>query len=217
MDVNTDHRLVRLAQSGERGAFSTLVTKYRRRILKITLRYTRNDEDAEDAVQETFIKAYRALNHFRGDAAFSSWLYRIAVNSAKTVLALRARNSRVMFSQDEEGPTTMLNELETPEDLAITEEICVEVNAAIEGLPDEQRTAIVMCEFQGLSYSQVAAAMSCPIGTVRSRVSRARDAIDQRLHRVFDHGLGRAQPRTPVRPRGTRESRPLAESLAELV
>lgn len=195
-----DHSLVQRAQSGEAGAFSTLVRKYRRRILKISLRYTRNDADAEDAVQETFMKAYRGLNHFRGDAAFSSWLYRIAVNSAKTVIALRARNSRMVSSgaEEMEHADATFTELDTPEKLALTEEICGVVNSAIADLSDDQRMAIVLREFQGLSYSEVATAMSCPIGTVRSRVSRARDALDERLRRVFDDGLGRPRPRGAV-------------------
>jgi RNA polymerase sigma-70 factor (ECF subfamily) len=174
MDVDCfDHSLVQRAQVGECGAFNVLVRKYRHRIMKITLRYTRNNADAEDAVQETFIKAFRALHRFRGEAAFSSWLYRIAVNSAKTALALRARHSNVFVSNcdEKDDPALALSELATPEALALTEEICAAMNAAIDALSDEQRTVVVLREFHGLSYSQVAHEMSCPIGTVRSRVS----------------------------------------------
>jgi RNA polymerase sigma-70 factor (ECF subfamily) len=191
-----DRSLVRRAQTGERSAFNVLVSKYRRRIMNLSMRYTRNRADAEDAVQETFIKAYWGLQHFRGDAAFSSWLHRIAVNSAKTVLLLRARDASVFSSDirnnDEMNETSVtLKELDTPEELALTDEICDAVNAAIESLGEEQRNAIVLREFEGLSYSQVASTMSCPVGTVRSRVFRAREAIDNQLRHVFDDGLGR--------------------------
>jgi len=166
--------------------------------MKLSMRYTRNRADAEDAVQNTFVKAYWGLKHFRGDAAFYSWLHRIAVNCAKTVLSLRARDARVFRSatrnDDDVNKTSVaLTELDTPEDLALTDQIRDAVNAAIEALCEEQRTAIVLRELQGLSYSQVASAMSCPVGTVRSRVFRAREAIDSQLRPVFDGGLGRAR------------------------
>jgi RNA polymerase sigma-70 factor (ECF subfamily) len=198
-----DRSLVQRAQSGERGAFNVLVRKYRHRIMNLSMRYTRNLADAEDAVQETFIKAYWGLQHFRGDAAFSSWLHRIAVNSAKSVLLLRARDARMfrsdtaVFSSDA-GNNDEMNEasvtpkeLDTPEELALTDEIRDAVTAAIESLGEEQRNAIVLREIHGLSYSEVASTMSCPVGTVRSRVFRAREAIDNQLRHVFDDGLGR--------------------------
>src|ERR1700733_6705039 len=170
-----DRSLVQRAQSGERGAFNVLVRKYRHRIMNLSMRYTRNRADAEDAVQETFIKAYWGLQHFRGDAAFSSWLHRIAVNSAKSVLLLRARDASVFRSDtgnnDETYETSVTpKELDTPEELALTDEIRDAVTAAIESLGEEQRNAIVLREIHGLSYSQVASTMSCPVGTVRSRV-----------------------------------------------
>ncbi len=199
MDVKScDRMLVLRAQSGEHSAFNALVSKYRHRVMKLSMRYTRNRADAEDAVQNTFIKAYRGLENFRGDAAFYSWLHRIAVNSAKTVLALRSRNASVFVSNHRLGDDTndssvALKDLDTPEELALTDEICSAVNASIEVLCEEQRTAIVLREFQGLSYSQVASAMSCPVGTVRSRVFRAREAIDNHLRHVFDDGLGRGK------------------------
>jgi RNA polymerase sigma-70 factor (ECF subfamily) len=191
-----DRSLVRRAQSGERGAFNVLVSKYRHRIMKLSMRYTRNRADAEDAVQETFINAYGGLRHFRGDAAFSSWLHRIAVNSAKSVLSVRARDANVFRSDsrndDEINEAAVTpKEMDTPEDLVLTDEIRDAVNAAIESLGEEQRNAIVLREIQGLSYSQMASTMSCPVGTVRSRVFRAREAIDYRLRNVFDDGLGR--------------------------
>jgi RNA polymerase sigma-70 factor (ECF subfamily) len=163
----------------------------------LSMRYTRNRADAEDAVQNTFLKAYWGLQHFRGDAAFYSWLHRIAVNSAKTMVSLRARDARIFMSDtrheaDPNENSVARNELDTPEKLALTDEICNAVNAAIEGLCEEQRTAVVLREFQGFSYSQVASAMACPVGTVRSRVYRAREAIDHQVRHVFDDGLGRA-------------------------
>jgi RNA polymerase sigma-70 factor, ECF subfamily len=193
----SDLSLVLRAQSGEQGAFSALVRKYRHRVMLLSMRYTRNRADAEDAVQNTFLKAYWGLRHFRGDAAFYSWLHRIAVNSAKTMVSLRAREARIFMSDtrndgDPNETSVARNELDTPEKLALTDEICNAVNAAIEGLCEEQRTAVVLREFQGFSYSQVASAMACPVGTVRSRVYRAREAIDNQVRHVFDDGLGRA-------------------------
>jgi RNA polymerase sigma-70 factor (ECF subfamily) len=216
MDVKTcDQILVQRAQSGEHSAFNALVRKYRHRVMKLSLRYTRNYADAEDAVQDTFIKAHWAIQKFRGEAAFYSWLHRIAVNSAKTVLSLRARDARVFKSDsrddDEMRETSMLpKELDTPEELALTEEICGAVNGAIDSLGEEQRTAIVLRELQGLSYSEVASAMACPVGTVRSRVFRAREAIDSQLRHVFDEGLGRARHNMSSRSWPTREVGSLA-------
>jgi RNA polymerase sigma-70 factor, ECF subfamily len=216
MDVkSSDRMLVLRAQSGEHSAFNALVRKYRHRVMKLSMRYTRNHADAEDAVQNTFIKAYWGLQNFRGDAAFYSWLHRIAVNSAKTVLALRARNARVFMSNhwhagDTNDTSAALKDLDTPEELALTDEICSAVNASIEVLCDEQRTAIVLREFQGLSYSQVASAMSCPVGTVRSRVFRAREAIDNQLRHVFDDGLGRGKNNVSPRSRQIPEVAALA-------
>jgi RNA polymerase sigma-70 factor (ECF subfamily) len=169
------------------------------------MRYTRNRADAEDAVQNTFLKAYWGLRHFRGDAAFYSWLHRIAINSAKTIVSVRARDARIFMSDtrnddDTNETSAARNELDTPEKLALTDEICNAVNAAIDGLCEEQRTAVVLREFQGFSYSQVASAMACPVGTVRSRVYRAREAIDNQVRHVFDDGLGRAPRNRSPRP-----------------
>jgi RNA polymerase sigma-70 factor (ECF subfamily) len=208
----SDRVLVLRAQSGEHDAFNELVRKYRHRVMKLSLRYTRNRADAEDAVQNTFIKAYWGLRHFRGDAAFYSWLHRIAINSAKTLLSHRARDAG-MFKSDpwNDGETLensrVLKEMDTPEELALTDEVCGAVNEAIEALCEEQRTAIVLREFEGLSYLEVASAMSCPIGTVRSRVYRAREAIDIQLREVFDDGLGRAGHDVPAQSCPSREMR----------
>jgi RNA polymerase sigma-70 factor, ECF subfamily len=193
-----DRLLVNRARSGEHRAFDEIVRKYRHRLMAVSMRYTSNRADAEDAVQETFLKAHRALANFRGDSAFYSWLHRIAINCAKNVRSLRARDKSV-FASNVRGPSGShdaameLKEWDTPEGLALTDEICQAVNGAIESLCEEQRVAIVLRELQGLSYADVASSMSCPIGTVRSRVFRARGAIDRQLRQVFDDGLGRAE------------------------
>ena len=194
----SDRSLVLRAQSGEQSAFNALVRKYRQRVMKLSMRYTRNRADAEDAVQNTFLRAYGGLEHFRGDASFYSWLHRIAINCAKTVLSLRTRDASVFRSDtrnDDHGDEAWeaIKDLDTPEDLALTEEIRDAVNLALDRLCEEQRTAITLRELQGLSYSQVAAAMCCPVGTVRSRVFRAREAVDSQLRQVFDEGLGRTR------------------------
>jgi RNA polymerase sigma-70 factor, ECF subfamily len=184
-----DEKLVRRAQAGDCRAFNLLVSKYRARILQLTLRYARNEADAEDFVQETFLRAYRALPSFRGDAAFYSWLHRIAINSAKTGLSVRARDAHIVSMSDMCGEETA--DSDTPENLAVTGEIFAAITAALDELCEEQRHAIVLREIDGLSYRQVAGAMSCPVGTVRSRVFRAREAIHLRVRDSFDAGLGR--------------------------
>jgi RNA polymerase sigma-70 factor (ECF subfamily) len=192
-----DLSLVRRVQAGERGAYDLLVLKYQHKVVKLVMRYTRNPADAEDIAQEAFIKAYRALPQFRGDSAFYTWLYRIAINTAKNALVARNRNpvSLHIDVHDDEDGSDLLNRLrdpDTPEGLALTDEIRQTVNSAIDALPEDLRTAIVLRELEGLSYEEIAAAMECPIGTVRSRIFRAREAIDKRLGAVFDGGLGRA-------------------------
>jgi RNA polymerase sigma-70 factor, ECF subfamily len=199
----SDQSLVRCAQSGERRAFDRLVLKYRARIVELSMRYTRNRADAEDATQETFIKAYRGLRHFRCDSAFYTWLYRIASNCARNLLKVRRHDSfknAIDFSDYRHAVRhpTRLWDLATPEELALTADVRGMANAALEGLSEEQRTAITLRELDGLSYQQIAVAMSIPVGTVRSRVFRARDIIDHKLRRVHDGGLGR---HTPQRPR----------------
>jgi RNA polymerase sigma-70 factor, ECF subfamily len=191
----TDLSLVRCAQSGEIRAFNRLVLRYRPRVLELAMRYTRNIADAEDAAQETFIKAYRGLKHFRCESAFYTWLYRIASNCARNLLKVRARdllNGAVDFPDDNAGNrSSRLLELETPEELMLTDDIRVTVNAILEKLSQEHRIAITLREIDGLSYQEIAAAMSTPVGTVRSRVFRARNLIDRQLHSVYDGGLGR--------------------------
>lgn len=193
-----DLSLVRRAQAGERAAYDLLVLKYQHKVVKLVMRYTRNPADAEDVAQDSFIKAYRALPQFRGDSAFYTWLYRIAINTAKNALAARDRNpvSAQIELQDSDDAPDLVNRLkdpDTPEGLALTEEIRGTVNAAIGALPEDLRTAIVLRELEGLSYEEIAAAMDCPVGTVRSRIFRAREAIDRRLREVFEGGLGRVE------------------------
>jgi RNA polymerase sigma-70 factor, ECF subfamily len=194
----SDLSLVRRVQRGDKGAFDPLVRKYQHKVVKLVMRYVRNPAEAEDVAQEAFIKAYRALPQFRGDSAFYTWLYRIAINTAKNAVVSRDR-SPVDFDLDMQNPDESydmqgrLKDSETPEGLVLTDEIRKTVNAAIDALPEDLRTAIVLRELEGLSYEEIAAAMGCPVGTVRSRIFRAREAIDRRLREVFEGGLGRAE------------------------
>ncbi|MDA8349374.1 MAG: RNA polymerase sigma factor RpoE [Pseudomonadota bacterium] len=194
----SDLSLVRRVQRGDKGAFDALVLKYQHKLVKLVTRYVRNPAEAEDIAQEAFIKAYRALPQFRGDSAFYTWLYRIAINTAKNAVVSRDRSpvdydfdrDSIDESYDMQG---RLKDSETPEGLVLTDEIRQTVNAAIEQLPEDLRTAIVLRELEGLSYEQIAASMGCPVGTVRSRIFRAREAIDRRLREVFEGGLGRTE------------------------
>jgi RNA polymerase sigma-70 factor, ECF subfamily len=194
----SDLVLVKRVQRGDKTAFDLLVRKYQHKVVKLVLRYVRNPAEAEDIAQEAFIKAYRALPQFRGDSAFYTWMYRIAINTAKNSLASRDR-SPIAYDLDLTDPEeshsvqTRLQDPDTPEGMALTEEIRGIVNSAIEGLPEELKTAIVLRELDGLSYEEIAAAMECPVGTVRSRIFRAREAIDKRLREVFEGGLGRTE------------------------
>jgi RNA polymerase sigma-70 factor, ECF subfamily len=198
----SDLSLVRCAQSGESQAFDRLVLKYRARVVELAMRYTRNSADAEDATQETFLKAYRGLRHFRCESAFYTWLYRIASNCARNLLKARRRdllNKTVDFSDHNNAGRhpTHLRELATPEELALTADIRASVNSALDGLSEEHRTVIRLREIDGLSYQEIASVMSIPVGTVRSRVFRARDLIDHKLRRVHDGGLGRHAAQRP--------------------
>ena len=194
----SDLSLVRRVQRGDKGAFDALGLKYQHKLVKLVMRYVRNPAEAEDIAQEAFIKAYRALPQFRGDSAFYTWLYRIAINTAKNAVVSRDRSpveydldrSNTDESYDMQG---RMKDSETPEGLVLTDEIRSTVNAAIDALPEDLRTAIVLRELEGLSYEEIAAAMACPVGTVRSRIFRAREAIDRRLREVFEGGLGRAE------------------------
>lgn len=182
---SSDQLLVERVQKGDKTAFDLLVRKYQHKIVQLVTRYLRDPVEALDVSQEAFIKAYRALPSFRGDSAFYTWLYRIAINTAKNHLVAQSRRppSDDIDAQDAEqfAGDTGLKEYATPEHMVLRDEIEQTIAAAIEDLPEELRTAITLREFEGLSYEEIAAAMDCPIGTVRSRIFRAREAIETRL------------------------------------
>jgi len=186
----SDLELVRRAQRGERGAFDLLVLRYQHRVIKLVARLLRDPVEAEDVAQEAFVKAYRALGSFRGDSAFYTWLYRIAVNTARNALASRQRRPLEYEGELSESEHTALesrlSHLDTPEGTALSEEIRQTVNRAVQGLPEDLRTAIILREVEGLSYEEIAQAMDCPVGTVRSRIFRAREAIDRDLQPLLD-------------------------------
>ena len=186
----TDQQLVRRVQAGDKSAFNVLVLKYQHRVLKLVSRFVNDSAEAEDVAQEAFIKAYRALASFRGDSAFYTWLYRIAINTAKNALVSNRRRP-VDFNLDLQDPEqydrhARLKESDTPEGVLLTEEIRAVVEEAMEQLPEDLRTAIVLRELEGLSYEEIAEAMDCPVGTVRSRIFRAREAIDKKLQPLLD-------------------------------
>ncbi|MSR00724.1 MAG: RNA polymerase sigma factor RpoE [Gammaproteobacteria bacterium] len=192
----SDLTLVKQAQSGDSRAFDALVIKYQHRIVQLVLRYVRNQAEAEDVAQDCFIKAYRALATFRGDSAFYTWLYRIAINTAKNSLSARSRSPIRFGIDDAKGDFSVemqeyMKDNVTPESLVLTNEISVIINAAIAQLPEDLRVAIIFRELEGLSYEEIAHAMECPVGTVRSRIFRAREDIHLRLLDVFPGGLGR--------------------------
>ena len=180
-----DQALVERAQSGERRAFDILVLKYQQRVANLIGRYTRDNSEVLDVTQDAFLKAYRALPGFRGESAFYTWIYRIAVNTAKNHLMAQGRRPP---GDDVEAEVAeqmdmgfKLREVATPEAELLSDEIADTVQAALDGLPEDLRTAIVLREFEGMSYEDIAITMDCPIGTVRSRIFRAREAIDKRL------------------------------------
>ena len=181
-----DRQLVERAQRGDKRAFELLVEKYQRKLARLLSRLIRDPGEVEDVAQETFVKAYRALPSFRGESAFYTWLYRIGVNTAKNYLMAagrRAPTSTEVVAEDAEGydEGEQLRDINTPESVLLSKEIAATVNAAINALPEELRTAIQLRELEGLSYEEIARVMECPIGTVRSRIFRAREAIAERL------------------------------------
>lgn len=182
---DSDQLLVERVQRGDKSAFDLLVLKYQQRITNLISRFVRNPDDAVDVTQDAFLKAYRALPKFRGDSAFYTWMYRIAVNTAKNYLAVQARrpNDAEQDIDDVEQieGAQALKDNSTPEHLLLRDEIEATVIRAIENLPEDLRTAITLREVEGLSYEDIATVMACPIGTVRSRIFRAREAIDRQL------------------------------------
>lgn len=180
-----DQELVQRVQQGDKSAFDLLVIKYQHRIVHLVNRYVKDPSEAQDVAQDTFIKAYRALGDFRGESAFYTWLYRIAINTAKNYLLSRSRRhiDYEIDVQDAEQieNTGQLKDMDTPDNLLMNEQIIKVIKIAIEKLPEEMRIAITLREFEGMSYEEIAEAMDCPIGTVRSRIFRAREAIDEKL------------------------------------
>jgi RNA polymerase sigma-70 factor (ECF subfamily) len=182
---STDHELVKRVQKGDKGAFDLLVLKYEHKIVNLVMRYVRDPETALDISQEAFIKAYRALPRFRGDSAFYTWLYRIAVNTAKNHLASQRRRPMDveldLQDPDQYGLHAKLKEMDTPEAVSLSDEMQEILERAIHALPDDLRTAIILRELDGMSYEEIAETMDCPVGTVRSRIFRARDAIGKKI------------------------------------
>ena len=186
-----DQALVERAQCGDQKAFDKLVSIYQRKLERLLSRYVRDAAEVEDVAQEAFIKAYRALPGFRGDSAFYTWLYRIGINTAKNYLVAqgrRAPTSTGFDAEEAEGfdDAALLRDINTPESLLMTKQIGETVNAAMAALPEELRRAIMLREIDGLSYEEIAATMDCPIGTVRSRIFRAREAVAGRLRPLLD-------------------------------
>ena len=198
--ADTDLMLVERTVAGDQKAYELLVVKYQRRIERLIGRMVRDTDLVEDIAQETFIRAYRALAQFRGEAQFYTWLYRIAVNTAKKALVDLKRDPLVSESslrgggEDEDETSAVENELttaETPETILAAKEIAAAVNSAMEALPDDLRQAVTLREIEGLSYEEIAEAMNCPIGTVRSRIFRARDAISAKVKPMLENQSGK--------------------------
>ena len=185
-DREIDQKLVERAQRGDKHAFELLVSKYQRKLARLLSRFIRDSTEVEDVTQEAFIKAYRALPSFRGDSAFYTWLYRIGINTAKNYLVALGRRAPTTTDIDSEEADgfedgEQLRDLNTPENEMMSRQVAETVNQTLEELPEELRTAITLREIEGLSYEDIANIMNCPIGTVRSRIFRAREAIAERL------------------------------------
>jgi len=190
-DREIDQQLVERAQRGDKQAFGLLVTKYQRKLSRLLSRFIRDPAEVEDVAQESFIKAYRALPSFRGDSAFYTWLYRIGINTAKNYLVALGRRAPTTTEFDSEEAESFddgdqLRDINTPESMLMSKEIATTVNETMGELPDELRTAITLREIEGLTYEEIAGIMNCPIGTVRSRIFRAREAIAARLRPLIE-------------------------------
>lgn len=181
----SDAALVKRVQQGDKQAFNLLVLKYQTKIVNLVMRYVRDPDEANDVAQEAFLKAYRALPRFRGDSAFYTWLYRIAVNTAKNYL-VAAKRRPVEYDLDLQDPEqydmqARLKDIDSPEGVMMKDEVQRTIDEAIEDLPEDLRTAIVLRELEGMTYEEIAETMECPVGTVRSRIFRAREAISKRI------------------------------------
>ena len=190
-DREVDQQLVLRAQRGDKRAFELLVLKYQRKLGRLLSRWVRDPAEVEDVTQEAFIKAYRALPSFRGDSAFYTWLYRIGINTAKNYLVAMGRRAPTTTEFDSEDAENFedgdqLRDVNTPENELMSKQIAQTVNDTMEALPEELRTAIVLREIDGLSYEEIATVMNCPIGTVRSRIFRARETIAERLRPLLE-------------------------------
>lgn len=185
-DREIDQQLVERAQQGDKHAFELLVAKYQRKLARLLSRLIRDPAEIEDVSQEAFIKAYRALPSFRGDSAFYTWLYRIGINTAKNFLVSQGRRAPTTTDFNAEEAETFedadqLRDINTPENELMSKQVAATVNKAMEALPEELRTALTLREIEGMSYEDIATLMDCPIGTVRSRIFRAREAVAERL------------------------------------
>lgn len=190
-DRELDQQLVARAQRGDKHAFELLVSKYQRKLGRLLTRFIRDPAEVEDVCQEAFIKAYRALPSFRGDSAFYTWLYRIGINTAKNYLVAMGRRAPTSTEFDTEEAESFedadqLRDINTPESLMMTRQIGDTVNESMAQLPEDLRTAITLREIEGMSYEDIAVIMNCPIGTVRSRIFRAREAISEKLRPLLD-------------------------------
>lgn len=190
-DRELDKELVERAQSGDKRAFDLLMNKYQRKLIRLLSRFIRDQAEVEDVAQEAFIKAYRALPSFRGDSAFYTWLYRIGINTAKNYLVAQGRRTPTLteFDTDEAEAfedAVSLRDINTPEHLLASKQVGATVTAAMEALPEELHAAIVLREIEGLSYEEIAVEMDCPIGTVRSRIFRAREAVAEKLRPLLE-------------------------------
>lgn len=185
--MNIDHELVKKVQAGNKKAFDILVIKYQQRILSVVNGFVHDPIEAQDVMQEAFIKAYRAIKNFRGESAFYTWLYRIAINTAKNHLTAKSRRppaSDITIDDAQTIDVSELKEIETPENRLISDELAKVIARTISTLPNETAVAIKLREFEGMSYEEIAQVMSCPIGTVRSRIFRAREMIDKQIRTV---------------------------------
>ena len=189
--TESDQQLVERVQAGDKRAFDLLVLKYQHKIISLVGRYVKDHHEAMDVSQEAFIKAYRALANFRGDSQFYTWLYRIAINTAKNYLVARSRRPPDVDVEVNDygdyGSVDVMADIETPENLMARDQLQDKVFATLEKLPNDLRTALTLREFEGMSYDQIAEVMSCPVGTVRSRIFRARDAIDKEVAKLMGH------------------------------
>ena len=190
-DREIDQQLVERAQRGDKQAFEMLVAKYQRKLWRLLSRFIRDPAEVEDVAQESFIKAYRALPSFRGDSAFYTWLYRIGINTAKNYLVAMGRRAPTTTGFDSEEAESFengeqLRDINTPESVLMSKQIATTVNETMAELPEELRTAITLREIEGLSYEEIAGIMNCPIGTVRSRIFRAREAIAAKLRPLIE-------------------------------